>query len=190
MAEKIYSKQKENIVTRCLKGIGYWFLGSFMCFFICSTTVVLMRSLLTLKIFISVCTLVITMGLYFNWAHYAAKRDKNAIKFHNMEYDKYMPLKMAVAAPVFPYIMLVMLYLSKAGVISDMFNYYLLGNIWILPFVTMFTGERTIDAVPWAGILGITFLVLIQPLTIALTYIFTYNDIDIAKIIFYNNEKK
>ena len=190
MAEKYYSREKENIAKRCLKGLGYWILGSFMCFFICSATVVLMKSLLTLKIFISLCTLTITMGLYFNWAHYAAKRDKNAIKFHNMEYDKLMPVKMAVAAPIFSYIMLICLYLSKAGVISDIFNYYLLGNMWILPFVTMFTGERTIDAIPWAGILGITFLVLIQPLTIALTYIFTYNDIDVTKLIFYKEDKK
>ena len=190
MAEKYYSRQKENLAARCLKGVGYWFLGNFMCFFMCTTMLNLMRSLLTLKIFISVCTLTITMGLFFNWAHYAAKRDRNAIKFHNMEYDKYMPVKMAVAAPIFPYIMLICLYLSKAGIISDIFSYYIWGNIWILPFITMFTGERTIDAIPWLGIFGITFLVLIQPVTIAVTYICTYNDIDVTKLIFYNNDKK
>ena len=190
MAEKYYSREKENFAARCMKGIGYWFLGSFMCFFVCSTTVVLMRSLLTLKMFIALCTLTITMGLHFNWAHYAAKRDKNAVKYHNMEFDKFMPLKMAIAAPILPYIMLICLYLSKAGVISDIFSYYLWGNIWILPFVTMFTGERTIDAIPWAGILGITFLMLIQPVTIAVTYICTYNDIDVTKLIFYKNDKK
>lgn len=189
MTEKNLSNQKENIVKRSLKGIGYWFLGSFMCFFICSATVVLMRSLLTLKIFIALCTLVITMGLYFNWAHYAAMRDKNAVKFHNMEYDKYMPLKMSAAAPFFTYIMLIALYLSKAGVIPDIFGYYIWGNIWILPFIAMFTGERTISAIPWSGIAGITFLVLIQPLTIWLTYIFTYNDVDVTKIIFYKKDK-
>lgn len=190
MVEKYYSRKKENIAARCLKGVGYWILGSFMCFFVCSATVVLMRSILTLKIFISLCTLVITMGLYFNWAHYAAKRDKNAVKFHNMEHDRTMPFKMAVSAPIISYVMLIMLYLSKMGVIPDIFNYYLLGNMWLLPFVTMFTGERTIEAIPWVGILGITLLVLIQPLTIALTYIFTYNEVDIIKIIFYKNDKK
>ena len=190
MAEKIYSKQKENFVTRCFKGIGYWFLGNFMCFFVCSTTVVLMRSVLLLKMFVALCTLVITMGLYFNWAYYSAKRDKNAVKFHNMEFDKYMPVKMAVAAPFFTYIMLICLYLCKIGIIPDIFSYYIWGNIWLLPFITMFTGERTIDAITWIGIIGITFLVLIQPLTIVVTYICTYNDIDVTKLVFYNNEKK
>lgn len=190
MPEKYYSKQKENIVKRCFKGIGYWFLGNFMCFFVCSATALLMRSFLIFKMFIALCTLVITMGLYFNWAHYAAKLDKNLVKFHNMKYDKYMPVKMSVIAPFFTYVMLIFLYLSKVGIIPDIFNFYLLGNMWLRPFVTMFTGEIAISSVSWSGMIGITFLVLLQPLTIVLTYIFTYNDLDIAKLIFYNNDKK
>lgn len=190
MDEKFISKKKESFAERFLKGIGYWFLGSFMCFFVCSAMLVLMKSLLTLKLFIAFCTTMITLGLFFNWAHYSAKRDRNAIKYHNMEYDKYMPLKMAIAGPIVPYVMLVMLYLSKAGVIADIFPYYIWGNMWMLPFITMFTGERTIDAVPWLGVLGITFLVLLQPLTIVLTYICTYNDVDVVKLVFYKNAKK
>lgn len=78
-----------------------------------------------------------------------------------------------------------MLYLSKLGLIRDIFSYFLFGNMWTLPFVTMFTGERTIDCISWWGILGLTFLTLIQPAVISATYILTYNDVDVAKIVFY-----
>ena len=185
MEERFTSRKKENLAKRCFKGVGYWFIGNFMCFFICSTMIVLMRGTIILKIFVSLCTLLITMGLYFNWAHYAAKRDRNSVKFHSMEYDRFMPLKMSIAGPIVPYITLIILYLSKLGVIRDIFSYFLFGNMWILPFVTMFTGERTIDFIPWSGIFGITFLMLIQPAVISATYILTYKDVDVAKIIFY-----
>lgn len=185
MSERYISNKKENFAARCLKGIGYWFLGNFMCFFICSSTALFMRSFIFIRLFIAFCTMTVTLGLYFNWAHYAAKRDKNVVKFHGMEYDRYMPLKMAIAAPIFSYIMLIVLYLSKSGVLPDVFNYYLLLNMWLRPFVTLFTGEFVIDAISWLGVIGITFMVLLQPLTIAVTYILTYNDVDVTKIIFY-----
>ena len=185
MSERFISNKKENFAERCAKGIGYWFLGNFMCFFICTATAIIMRQLLIFRMFIALCTLIITMGLYFNWAHYAAKRDKNVVKFHNSEYDKYMPVKMAAAAPIFSYIMLICLYLSKLNVLPDIFNYYLMLNMWLRPFVTMFTGNITITSVSWLGMAGITLLVLIQPATIVITYILTYNDVDIKKIVFY-----
>lgn len=191
MAGKVISREKENFIKRGFKGIGYWFLGNFMSFFVCSTMLVLMRSLLTLKIIITLCTTVIVLGLFFNWAHYSAKRDKNAVKYHNMEYDKLMPFKMAVAGPIVPYIMLILLFLCKAGVIDSAFmSVYLLLDIWMLPFISLFTGERTIEAVSWAGMAGMTFVTLLQPLTIAATYIITYNDIDMTGLIFYKKEKK
>ncbi len=193
MSSKVISKEKENFVKRCFKGLGYWFLGCFMCFFICSTMVVLMEKVMLLKIFVAFCTTTITLGLYFNWAHYAAKRDKNAVKFHNMTYDKYMPVKMAIIAPVVSYIMLVLLFLCKVNIIQETFvSIYLLCDIWILPFITMFTEDRTISGISWAGLIGITFLTLLQPMAIIVTYICTYNDIDVVKLMFYkkNSDKK
>ncbi len=191
MSNTKISREKENFLKRSFKGIGYWFLGEFMCFFVCSTLLVLMSKVLFLKIFVAFCTTFITLGLYFNWAHYAAKRDKNAIKYHNMEYDKYMPVKMAVIAPIASYVMLILLFLCKAGVIQETFmSLYILCDIWILPFITMFTEERTIDGVSWFGIVGMTFLTLLQPAAIIITYICTYNDIDVVKLVFYKKDNK
>ncbi len=191
MSNTKISREKENFLKRSFKGIGYWFLGEFMCFFVCSTLLVLMSKVLFLKIFVAFCTTFITLGLYFNWAHYAAKRDKNAIKYHNMEYDKYMPVKMAVIAPIVSYVMLILLFLCKADVIQETFmSLYILCDIWILPFITMFTEERTIDGVSWFGIVGMTFLTLLQPAAIIITYICTYNDIDVVKLVFYKKDNK
>ena len=189
MSNKFISKEKENFAKRSLKGIGYWFLGVFMCFFVCSTMVVLMEKVFILKMFVALCTTIITLGLYFNWAHYAAKRDRNAVKYHNTEYDKYMPVKMAVIAPIVSYIMLILLFLCKAGTIDEsFFSLYLICDIWVLPFITMFVEERTISAVSWGGIIGISLLTLLQPAAIIITYLCTYNDIDVVKHIFYKKE--
>lgn len=191
MAEKIISRNKENFVKRCCKGIGYWLVGSFMCFFMCSAMVVLMKSFLMLKIFVALCTSAIMLGLFFNWTYYSAKRDRNAVKFHNMEYDRFMPVKMAIAAPIVSYVMLVMLYMCKLGAIQEsFFSIYLICDMWILPFVTLFTGERVISAVSWGGMLGITLVTLLQPATIYLTYVLTYNDVDVVNLVFYKNGNK
>ena len=150
---------------------------------------VLMSKILMLKLFVAFCTTFIMLGLYFNWAHYAAKRDKNAVKYHNMEYDNFMPVKMAVIAPIVSYVMLILLFLCKAGVIHEAFmSLYILCDIWILPYITMFAEERTIEAVSWAGMVGISFLTLLQPAAIIITYICTYNDIDVVKLLFYKKE--
>ncbi|MBP1561630.1 MAG: hypothetical protein J6C96_10395 [Oscillospiraceae bacterium] len=191
-AKKIY-KGKEKFAVRSLKGVGYWFLGEFMCFFVCATLLVFMKSMLFLKLFISLCTAALTLGLFFNWAHYAAISDKNSVKFHGMEYDRHMPLKMAVIGPIFSYIMLICLYLSKLGVIPDIYRFYLWLNVWILPFVTLFAGaeQRTnIEFLTGAGLAGITALVLVQPVVIYASYILTYKEIDVAKILMYKKDKK
>ncbi|MCM1328317.1 MAG: hypothetical protein NC253_02655 [Ruminococcus sp.] len=185
MPERIIARNKENFAVRCLKGIGYWALGTFMSIFLCMSMLVLMRSLLTLKLFVAFCTTAIMLGLQFNWAHYSAKRDRNAVKYHNMEYDKYMPLKMSIAAPIVSYVMVVLMFLSKAGVIGDIFNYFMYADMWLVPYVKMFTDETTIGAIPWWGVIGLTVLVLLQPAVISVTYILTYKDVDVAKEVLY-----
>lgn len=178
-------RNKENFAVRCLKGVGYWFLGSFMCFFMCTITVMIMRGALILKVFVGFCTAAITLGLLFNWSYYCAKRDRNAVKYHNMEYDRLMPLKMSLTAPIFSYVMLIVLYVSKLGLIPDILNYYMLANMWLLPFLKMFTEGTTLESVTWGGMAGFTFLVLLQPAIIAVTYILTYKDVDVAKEVLY-----
>lgn len=185
MSEQIISRNKENFAVRCLKGIGYWLLGSFMCLFMCMSMLVLMRSLLVLKFFVAFCTTAIMLGLMFNWAHYSAKRDRNAVKYRNMEYDKYMPLKMSLTAPIISYVMVVLLFLSKLDVIGDIFNYFMYIDMWLVPYVKIFTDATVITAIPWWGVFGLTILVLLQPAVISVTYILTYKDVDVAKEVLY-----
>lgn len=185
MSERFMSRNKENFAVRCLKGAGYWFVGSFMCFFMCTAMLMLMRGALILKVFVGLCTAAIMLGLLFNWSYYSAKRDRNAVKYHNMEYDRLMPLKMSLTAPIFSYIMLIILYISKLGRIPDILNYYMFGNMWQMPFLKMFTEGTTLESVSWIGMFGFTFLTLLQPAVISATYILTYKDVDVVKEVFY-----
>ena len=80
------------------------------------------------------------------------------------------------------------LVLSVCGVIPDIFNFYLLGNIYIAPFVASFTDGRTLEYLTLPGFAGITGLVLLQPATIAVTYIVTYHNVDVKKLVFYKKQ--
>ena len=102
-----------------------------------------------------------------------------------MEYDKYMPLKMSLTAPIVSYVMVVLLFLSKLDIIGDIFNYFMYIDMWLVPYVKMFTEETAITAVPWWGVFGLTVLVLLQPAVISVTYILTYKDVDVVKEVFY-----
>lgn len=180
-------RKDEKFAIRALKGIGWSFLGEVLCIFLVMSVnaIIVVMDLFILKILLALCTLTVTLGLYFNWTINAAKLDKDMVKFHGKEYDRLMPLKMAIAGPFFSYIWYIALVLSVCGVIPDIFNFYLLGNIYIAPFVASFTEGRTLEFLTGAGFAGITGLVLLQPATIAVTYIVTYHDIDVKKLVFY-----
>ncbi len=184
-------KNQESIVKRMLKGIGYGIISEIMCVIVCIMMLMLMRRAIIIKVIVALCTAAITLGMYFNWAFYSAKRDIDRVKFRDGKYDRMMPFKMALFAPLPSYVMLVILYLAKSGLFSvnNFFGIYLMGNMWLTPFVAMFTDSRNITDITAFGITGITFLILLQPITIILTYILTYNNIDLYKIIFIKNDK-
>lgn len=179
--------KKENFAVRALKGIGYGIISEVMCFFLMLSMVALnymTGGAVLLKIVIALFSLTVTLGLYFNWAFNAAKKDRDIVKFHGIEYDRFMPLKMAVAAPIVSYISLIALILSKCGVIPDIFNFFLLINLFTLPFTDCFTAGRTLDALSVPGLIGLILLVLSQGAIIAVTYIITYKDVDVMKFIY------
>ena len=67
----------ENIFKRILKGIGYSIIAEFMSMFLVISMIAMngmFGGSVVLKVIIGICTLVLTLGLYFNWAFNAAKR--------------------------------------------------------------------------------------------------------------------
>ena len=172
---------KENFAKRMLKGIGFCILGEVMCIFLVMSVIVI--NVMFFEAIIAVCAVAVQLGLLFNWANSTAKKDRELEKLHKIGYDKFMPYKMALAAPVFSYIGLIALFLSKIGIIPDIYNYFLLANIYILP-----SAERAISALSWAGFGGIALLVLLQGVTVAVTYILTLNEIDIIQLIVYKKK--
>lgn len=186
MSEKF---KKENIFKRILKGIGYGIISEFMCMFLIISMIAMngmFGGSVVLKVIIGICTLVLTLGLYFNWTFNAAKKDRDAVAYHKVPYDKFMPLKMAVGGPIVSIVMYILLILSKIKLLPDIFNVFLVTNLFTVPFVDSFTSERTIEALSVWGLLGLGLLVLSQCAVIVATYIVTYKDIDIVKFMYKN----
>jgi hypothetical protein len=143
-----------------------------------------------LKFLVGLCAATVTLGLYVNWAYYQAKRDRDAFKLHDKKNDPLMAAKMAALGPLPSYMTLIALYLMKFKAIDDYFGLYLFLNIWVKPFADMFAEQPVpIDDLPFAGIAGITLLILLQPAAIAATYLLTFNDVDVYKRLFLKKEK-
>lgn len=179
----------ENIFKRILKGIGYGIIAEFMSVFLVISMIAMngmFGGSVVLKVIIGICTLVLTLGLYFNWAFNAAKKDRDAVNYHKVPYDKYMPVKMAVGGPIISIVMYILLVLSKIGVLPDLFNVFLLADLFTVPFVDSFTSERTIEVLSVWGLLGLGVLVLSQCAVIIVTYILAYKDVDIVKFMYKN----
>lgn len=186
MSEKF---KKENFFKRILKGIGYGLISELMCVFLILSMIAMngmFGGSVILKVVIAICTLVLTLGLYFNWAFNAAKRDRDAVAYHNVPYDKYMPIKMGVGGPIVSIVMYILLVLSKIKLLPDLLNVFLLADLFTVPFVDSFTSERTIEAISGWGLFGLGLLIFSQCAVIAATYIVTYKDIDLVKFMYKN----
>ncbi|MBR4224786.1 MAG: hypothetical protein IKR73_08255 [Oscillospiraceae bacterium] len=177
-------------VSRIIKGWLWWLAGEFICLLFTLCMIMPMQRSLLLMMFTGVSSVLIVNGLYFNFAHNCAAEDRNAVKFHKAPYDRAMPVKLALLAPLPQYLMWIALLLSKAGVIRDIFNIYILANIQCLAWVDQFTRERTIDVLSWGGLFGLLLLVLAAPITIIVTYELVYREIDIAAILMYGKKDK
>lgn len=192
---KYGSNKPESFPKRILKGFLYYIIGMGMNMWFVTVMTGLMMENLFIKLAVGIAAEIIVNGLFFNYAYNAACLDREQVKFHGMERDRYMSLKMALIVPVFGYIMTVMLGLAKAGAFDGTilgergFNYYILLNLHTLPWIAMFTDERSIEHLTWAGYAGIVFLRLIEPAVIALTYELTYRDIDVKEKLFYKGKK-
>lgn len=243
--------KSDSITVRCLKGLGFWLVGEVMCFIICLMSSLLMSKFFIAKLFMCFCTMAVTLGMFFQYAYTAAKRDREMVKFHGQPEDKKMPYKMAAAATAPFFIMLIIIAFDKAGVIDDLiytkeytrqvavtetintdamysetsaeeivsetssaeesavsstettavqyveetgevefrvFSIYLMANMHVLPFVSLFSELRSIDAVSWGGMFGLLVLELLSPAIIIVTYRIVYNDIDVKKLIMYKKD--
>lgn len=192
---KYGSNKPEGFPKRILKGFLYYIIGVGMNMWFVTVMTGLMMSNLFIKLAVGIAAEIIVNGLFFNYAYNAANLDRELVKFHGMEHDRHMSLKMALIVPIFGYIMTIMLGLVKAGAFDGTilgergYNYYILLNLHSLPWIAMFTDERTIDSLTWAGYGGIVLLQLIQPAVIALSYEITYRDIDVREKLFYKGKK-
>ncbi len=192
-----YSGTKpESFIKRVLKGWLYYVMGFVMNLWLVTVMMAMASDFLIVKFLLGIAALVIIDGLFFNFAYNAARRDRELIKFHGMEQDKSMSLKLALLVPIFGYIMYILLFLVKLGVFDGTilgqngFNYYILLNLHTLPWIAMITDGRTLEYLTWGGMFGLLLIQLTEPATIVLTYELTLRDVDVKEIIFYGKKKK
>ncbi|MBQ7990410.1 MAG: hypothetical protein IJ251_05110 [Oscillospiraceae bacterium] len=174
--------------SRVIKGWLWWLAGEIICLLFTMCMIMPMQKSLLVMMFTGVSAVLIVNGLYFNFAYKCAEEDRNAVRYHKAAEDKAMARKIALAAPLPQYIMWCVLLLSKLGVIGDIFNAYILGNIQCIAWVDLFTRERTIDVLSFGGLFGLLLLVLAAPVTIIVTYEMVYREIDIKSIIMYGKK--
>ena len=186
-------KKRESFFTRLIKGWGYFAAGYIMNVWFCTVMLTFAGNSLLVKLLTGLSALLIVNGLFFNYSYNAAKADREQIKYHGAEYDKFMPLKMSLAVPLFHYVCFIALCLCKAGIITGerinySFNYYSLLNIHTLPWTAMFTEGRDLAHLTIPGLLGLLLINLIEPAVITLTYELTLKDIDVRKVMYKNKQ--
>lgn len=188
-------KKKEPFIKRLFKGWGYFIVGFIMNTWFCTVMITQMPKILLLRLLVGAAALFIINGLYFNYAYNAAKLDRDLIRYHNMEKDRHMSLKLALLVPIYSYVCYIILFIAKLGLFSGThfgeyaFNYYILTNIHTLPWVSAVTDGRTMESLSWGGMFGLLIIMLIQPVVIVLTYELTLRDIDLSHILMYGKKK-
>lgn len=178
----------DSLPVRAGKGLLWWLGGEFICVIFNMCMIPLLVRFMAMKIFTAAASAIIVNGLFFNFAYNCAVRDKNIVRYHGAERNLKMPLKMALTAPLPEYIMWIALLLSKLGVIGDIFNWYIIGNMQCLAWVDLFTQGRDIGSLSYIGLFGLLLLILISPVTIILTYEITFRDIDIKALLLYGKK--
>ncbi len=179
----------ENRIIRALKGLLWWLAGELVACIFTLCMVLPMRRFMLVRIFAGIASVFLVNALYFNFTNKCAKKDMNAVRYHGAKQDRLQGLYMALTAPLFQYISWIALVLSKAGLIPDIFNIYILSNIQCIAWVDLFTPYRTIDALSVPGLIGLLLLVLIAPATIIITYECTYREIDLKALLMYEKKR-
>jgi hypothetical protein len=179
---------RESFVTRILKGYGYLFLAQVMCFFIGISIAVFLSKFVILMVFACACTLLITLGLQFNWAYNCAKIDEVLDRQQIKPYDRFMPAKMAGIVGIVPIGLYIALVLSKIGLIPNFYPYYNFISIWQLPFRYFMTDSTAVSDLSVLNMFVYGFLTLLIPATVAVTYILIKRGTDFSAIV-YNKDK-
>ncbi len=184
------AETQEKFVFRALKGILWWLAADFICVIFNMCMIMLMKKFMIIKIFTALASVIILNGIMFNHTYNCAVRDRNLVKYHHVEQDKKMSLKMALTFPVLQYVMWIALLLSKLGILPDIFNYYILANMQTIAWVDLFTAGRTIEFLSYPGLFGLLALMLIAPAVIIITYECTIRDLDVKALLLYGKKDK
>lgn len=166
------------------KGTGYTLLSSLLSLMFIFFSVLFLKNTIMMVI-AGLCTLFILCGLHINYAYFEAKKHRSSDKPKKTVFKKNIPFVMGFGASLPLFLMWIMLMMSKAGVLPDIFGVYKLLNQHFL-LITSFTvnGTQVSDITALSAVL-LLIASFIPFIPIIVTYYITYNEIDIRKKLFY-----
>jgi hypothetical protein len=180
---------REPFALRIAKGYGYLFISQVMSLFINFSVTALLSRFTLLLIFACACTLLLTLGMQFNWAYNCAKIDEVLDRQKIKPYDRLMPLKMSLCTGIVPVGLYVVLVLSRIGVIGNFLPWYTLLSMWQMPFRTLFSASTEIADISIPVMIVFGLLSLLIPATGAVTYILIKRGTDFSAIVYKKNIK-
>ncbi len=179
---------QQKFIVRFGKGLVWWLIGAIVCWLYSFFMYGLMTKFMVMKLFSGICALLIVDGFYCNFAYNCATDDRNLNKVRHIDVDPKTAIKLAICTPILQYVTWILLLLSKIGVIGDIFSYYLFANMYTVGWVKLFTDETTVSAVSVGGLIGLLILALSSSVTIYITYMATFNEIDVKKLVVYKRK--
>ena len=168
---------------------GYLILGFILSYIVMGAMVFAVNTLV--KILVLICTMGVMLGLLSFVAFKEGKRERSLVKLRRVEGPMHYRCLICGLILIIPlYTTVILLALSKAGIVGDFYGYYKLFNPWYLPLTAALSPMIEVEGglspsayvadIGW-GVIGLYALLPISvPLVIHLTYKFTFNEVAIG----------
>ena len=173
---------------------GYLLLGMLMCFMLSIFTTILMKHFL-ISILLQLCTTAIVTLLLCNYAWKDGKKEIRLVTTYG--YKKASParwwaLGALTSAPL--YAQLLLLCLSKLGIISELGAVYKLTAAHVMPLTAWLVrpSQEVVSSADfsWGIIAAIALIQLVIPVSMAVTHIVSYKDKVDSDLIVYGKSDK
>lgn len=146
-----------------------------------------------LNVISQILMLLLLVSLPYSKLWMLGDRDSNAVQFGHMAEDKLRGLKIGAMAGVPYFILYILLFLSKLGLLFPNFIFvYRLTNLTFLPTFNELIGAsvRTTVDVSWFAMFILLLTVLVVPFVCWLAYLLGYKHISLSEKFIYVNPKK
>lgn len=179
--------KKTSFTKRIISGFGMLIVSDITCFVLMMVTMNFFEHIFV-KVLVGIVSMAILGLTMFSYAYNLGEQDKKLEKRGNT-IDLNMSKKLGIIDSIPLILFLMVLIVSKMGLIMDILPYYKLTNAFFLPFIQIITsGEVAVSSFPIYGFLILFVLIFIVPIAIYIGYDLGYKQIDLTLKIFYKKK--